>query len=586
MAATTLNTFILRLPHSVRTVDLIGSWDNFQQAYPLQRDRRAGPGHWRGCHSFKNITCDGHSLDPSISRDGGLRMGGTYWYFYRLDGEVEQHDRAEPSITDCPLLPGQRVNVLEVPTQHQPVSGSDHCPRTFSDPPVFTLDPQAKYDSPRPSLHHDILQKPDFNVSISPTQAPLTDSYQPSRHSTASAVDLQPLERAHRNTRQGPCVFLSKASSLMAIFHKLRGTRSAPSERKKLANRRRSPAGPSWPAIGNVGYHKTSVQDKAFIDLLSNQPRAPVNTPNWPSAAAQTRPFTPWSANMSEELPAEGETSPDLKSRYMGEPTVQAAAQSRFSEDSFDDSTHNNVSGNHGPETNPDQSWYLLQPVTAASTSTALSAESLEHHGNHVEEDIVDHKTSPLTLPTPSNVAPSRIGLEEDSSASYCTGLKRSARPPPLSYDEREPLATFHTARPSPDGQLSPRYSSQPESPSLRDFDEASDSESQPESESQGYTFDKSPAAGYMVDNEGSNMVRTPQLPNSGFQGYVLQETEHASTLTLRKPGSVIFSTTEELSENDCMIQSWNDGSTHGPVTALDELVDDLGYLGQFIVRE
>lgn len=98
MAATTLTTFLLyehlsyrpprhcsqncrTLPPHIRTVDVLGSWDNFQESYPLRRDRQAGPGHWRGCHSFKKITCDGHDLDVSGGREGALKMGGTYWYF-------------------------------------------------------------------------------------------------------------------------------------------------------------------------------------------------------------------------------------------------------------------------------------------------------------------------------------------------------------------------------------------------------------------------------------------------------------------------------------------------------------------------
>lgn len=70
-------------PYSAVTVEVVGSWDRFTKSYPLKRDRRTGPGHWRGCHTFTNITCDGDSLQVSSSRDGGLKMGGKYWYFVR-----------------------------------------------------------------------------------------------------------------------------------------------------------------------------------------------------------------------------------------------------------------------------------------------------------------------------------------------------------------------------------------------------------------------------------------------------------------------------------------------------------------------
>lgn len=47
----------------------------------MERDCRMGRGHWRGCHSFTGIICDGDGIKADDSRDGGLKMGGTYWYY-------------------------------------------------------------------------------------------------------------------------------------------------------------------------------------------------------------------------------------------------------------------------------------------------------------------------------------------------------------------------------------------------------------------------------------------------------------------------------------------------------------------------
>lgn len=74
----------------VRSVEMKGSWDNFQKVYQLKRDGQTG--HWRGCHAFESIVCDGVTLDASASRDGGLKMGGTYWYYVR-------------SLLQCPQVP-------------------------------------------------------------------------------------------------------------------------------------------------------------------------------------------------------------------------------------------------------------------------------------------------------------------------------------------------------------------------------------------------------------------------------------------------------------------------------------------------
>ncbi|KAI4111750.1 MAG: hypothetical protein LQ345_006672 [Seirophora villosa] len=245
MATTTLTTFLLHLPSSVRTVDLLGSWDNFQQAYPLQRDRQAGPGHWRGCHTFKNIICDGHHLDPSVSRNGALKMGGTYWYFYRLDGDSEQHDSDEPSTTTCPLLPGQQVNVLDVPTQQQ---DEEHRPCTLLESTVFTMDPKAKYSPLKPPVRQDAIQQPNLSdptavVAPAPGDGKLQRLFS-STTSALSTADLQPLRRTRANTSQGPCITLPKGSALMAMFHKIRGARSAPSSTNPRGSERSTPSRP------------------------------------------------------------------------------------------------------------------------------------------------------------------------------------------------------------------------------------------------------------------------------------------------------------------------------------------------------
>lgn len=127
-----------------RTVELLGSWDNFNKAYPMKLDTRRGGDQWTGCYTFDDITLDGEGAISSEVRSGGLKMGGTYWYYYSLDGGlVETHNEAEPHTTSCPLLPGQCVNVLEVP--YEDFSGS----QKYSE--CQTLDPQDRYTNPRPA---------------------------------------------------------------------------------------------------------------------------------------------------------------------------------------------------------------------------------------------------------------------------------------------------------------------------------------------------------------------------------------------------------------------------------------------------
>ncbi|KAF2797154.1 hypothetical protein K505DRAFT_334550 [Melanomma pulvis-pyrius CBS 109.77] len=143
MASTTLVTFLFDCPSAVRSVELLGSWDNFSKPYHLKQDRRRGPGIWSGCYTFADIICDGDVANIGGTRSGALKMGGTYWYYYKVDDDDERHNSSEQSTTLCPLLPGQRLNVLEVPTETRSRSGSESSH-------VFTRNPRDKYQTPVP----------------------------------------------------------------------------------------------------------------------------------------------------------------------------------------------------------------------------------------------------------------------------------------------------------------------------------------------------------------------------------------------------------------------------------------------------
>ncbi|KAL8935427.1 MAG: hypothetical protein Q9216_005431 [Gyalolechia sp. 2 TL-2023] len=587
-----------RLPHSVRTVDLLGSWDNFHQVYPLQRDRQAGPGHWRGCHSFKNITCEGHDLNPSVSRDGGLRMGGTYWYYYRLNGELEQHDPLEPFTTACPLLPGQQVNVLEVPIQIQHETGSDLCSRRLLDSTVFTLDPSAKFSSPKPSLHRKITQEPVRGLPNAPAQ-------QLSRL-PASSKKSPPLERTRLEINQRPHTTCPKTSFLMTIFRKLRGTRSAPSTSKISVAEGSKPRTMSGKML-RERQHMASAHDETFVDLLSGRLRAPVNTPEWPSAITQTHPVSPWTSDSSIELSDANQSSLSTASSYPRPLSTQTAVHSTLSEPGFDYSKANvpdvpevrqlargSVVPTH--DNPPDRSWYIPEPATTraqlAPTDTTDSTKMSQANTMTAEHNClkaVQHAASPLVLPIQSNALGQEASIDGIAPAANRTRLRQQTRPPSLLLDNRDTLSTYYDATSSLGSQSSPHCLSRPDSPSLRDFEEASESGSPagPASLGSRCEYSSSSLADQVADGDSAGMLHIAQFPSSGFQGYSIPGSEHASSsLTLRKPASATFSPNRELSSNDQLVRSWNDGSAHGlPVTVLDELVgDDLGYLGKMIV--
>lgn len=76
------------------------------------------------------------------------------------------------------------------------------------------------------------------------------------------------------------------------------------------------------------------------------------------------------------------------------------------------------------------------------------------------------------------------------------------------------------------------------------------------------------------------------KAPPSGFPGYSIPDDDQGSTHPMRKTSSVtsghpVHPLHHQTSTKD-LVQSWNDGSGH-QMTALEELVDDLGYLGAII---
>ncbi|KAL4989240.1 hypothetical protein BDW68DRAFT_75189 [Aspergillus falconensis] len=176
----------------------------------MERDKRVGAGHWRGCHTFTNITCDGMVTNTVPARSGGLKMGATYWYYYLLDDDVEYYNEAEPTTTHCPFLPGQPVNVLQVPI----ILPDTHlnCSRARSPSAqrtVQTMNPEDKYMNPReppkPKLRlrtsPPLLQTPtpNWSFSTSPLGAITNRGASQSGHDAQRVKHLRNEEKASRS---------------------------------------------------------------------------------------------------------------------------------------------------------------------------------------------------------------------------------------------------------------------------------------------------------------------------------------------------------------------------------------------------
>ncbi|KAJ4306163.1 hypothetical protein N0V88_000959 [Collariella sp. IMI 366227] len=146
-------SFSLRVSSGVKTVHLLGSWDNYSGQLPLSKDRTSSKsGTWKGTFRFQQA-----SLQP----------GSRYWYYYIIDGYHVSHNPSEDSTVEPTT--GRALNILDVPkaksssssksssrksTSHKRVSVSDNIPK--GRPPI---------KSPRPVAPHatrHILDK-DFD---------------------------------------------------------------------------------------------------------------------------------------------------------------------------------------------------------------------------------------------------------------------------------------------------------------------------------------------------------------------------------------------------------------------------------------
>ncbi|KAL2132466.1 hypothetical protein VTI74DRAFT_3772 [Chaetomium olivicolor] len=151
-------SFSLRVSSGVKTVHLLGSWDNYSGQLPLSKDKTSSKsGTWKGTFRFQQTT---------------LQPGQRYWYYYIIDGYHVSHNPSEDSTVEPTT--GRALNILDVPkaksssssssksssrkSHHKRISVSDNIPKGR---PLSV----SQIKSPRPVAPHStrhILDK-DFD---------------------------------------------------------------------------------------------------------------------------------------------------------------------------------------------------------------------------------------------------------------------------------------------------------------------------------------------------------------------------------------------------------------------------------------
>lgn len=141
MAAVQLS-FSLRTSSGVKTVHLLGSWDNYAGQLPLSKDKTSSKsGAWKGTFRFQGTT---------------LQPGQRYWYYYIIDGYHVSHDPGQSSTTEPTT--GRILNILDVPSEK---SSSSHRSSKSSSSSKHSSSDKEK----RSSKHHSSRDKHSSSTS-------------------------------------------------------------------------------------------------------------------------------------------------------------------------------------------------------------------------------------------------------------------------------------------------------------------------------------------------------------------------------------------------------------------------------------
>ncbi|KAK3327741.1 hypothetical protein B0T22DRAFT_442122 [Podospora appendiculata] len=103
-------SFSLRVSSGVKSVHLLGSWDNYTGQLPLSKDKTSSKsGSWKGTFRFGADT---------------LEAGQRYWYYFIIDGYHCSHNPSEESTVEPTT--GRALNILDVAKAHRSSKSSSH----------------------------------------------------------------------------------------------------------------------------------------------------------------------------------------------------------------------------------------------------------------------------------------------------------------------------------------------------------------------------------------------------------------------------------------------------------------------------
>jgi hypothetical protein len=192
---------------------------------------------------------------------------------YKVDGDEECHNPSEPSTTFCPLLPGQRLNVLELPSEGH--SRSNSAPSDG-----FTRNPKDRFLNPVPPAPLGISPHSAL-ASLASHSMPLPTPWAP-RSATYPPPDVFLTPNVLRHARSASASPYMPSTPLFTDFKCLKD---------KLASRSRSSSKPQELEISMPVLVSTTNEDLNLIPLGQFQ-AAPTSAPREaaPTTITVTRP--------------------------------------------------------------------------------------------------------------------------------------------------------------------------------------------------------------------------------------------------------------------------------------------------------
>ena len=479
-------------------------------------------------------------------RNGALLEGGRYWYYvsnmsvrevelterqYQIDGDIDYCDPTKPITDACPFLPGQQVNLLDVPMDRG-------CSQSSSRSSYgFTLNPEDRFRNPTspPPMDSILGTYDETRARAAPSPTP--------RWSPSEAVSLHPAELTTQN--------LSSRSSWLRLRRK--STRSASALRSSTVFE-------DTPMRDTRSASDERVRDarttSALTDHLNGSHKDWSCTTRRLASRSSVKQFMHSSDVKSTEVHGSSMRLPEITKHSQSRALPFRYSQSWFLDSDDSESDYSAADDDHVLDhADP----HFSTPEIIDERGTHMHAIHDDHQSSGVSKSL----SSPLLEPRRSTSVSYRTSEMFSSTASCTTGITMS--PSHLGQPHTPLISDFgqhYSLGPSSLERASDYFDAPPISTSA-----AATHPSHPPS----LHLDASLAAGHAHD---------------------FDRVDHASTLTLQLPAKCGMSPRarspraddlpSEQTSGAELVRAWNDGAVERK-SNLQELIDDLGYLGDLI---